>query len=89
MLYKKIVFAVGVLKVIMERVKAVVAQQYDVDEDDITQDTTFDELGAEEEDIVEFLDALSDEFEIDIPPYIADTIENVGDVVKFIKKQVN
>lgn len=73
---------------IMERVKAVVAQQFDVDEDDITGDTSFKDLGAEEFDIAEFLDALSDEFELEIPEYAQDKIETVDDAVKLIKKEI-
>lgn len=74
---------------VIERVKAVVANQFDVDEDDITAETTFAELGADTLDIAELLDALSEEFDCEIPDECADKIETVGDAVKYVKKYMN
>lgn len=74
---------------ITERVKAVVADQFDVDEEDITAETTFEELGADPLDIAELIDALSEEFDCEIPAECADKIETVGDAVKYVKKYMN
>lgn len=71
---------------IIERVKAVVARQFDVSEDDISGDTSFEDLGADQLDMTEFIEALSDEFECDIPEDAADRIETVDDAVKYVKK---
>ena len=77
---------VGVFAVITERVKAVVAGQFDVDEEDISSDTSFKELGADALDISELVDALSEEFECEIPVEYQDSIETVGDAVSCVKK---
>jgi acyl carrier protein len=74
--------------VTMERVKAVIAGQFDVDEDEITSDLTFEELGADAIDIAELLEALSEEFECEIPAVCADSIETVGDAVNCVKKHM-
>lgn len=71
---------------ITERVKAVVANQFDVEEEEINSDMTLGELGADALDIVELVDALAEEFDCDIPQTCADSIETVGDAVKCVKK---
>lgn len=70
----------------MERVKAVVAGQFDVDEDDITPDLSFAEFCADSQDIEELIKALSEEFECEIPASCADGIETVGDAVDCVKR---
>lgn len=71
---------------IAERVKAVVAGQFDVDEDDISNDLSFEELGADQIDVAELIEALADEFEIEIPTEYSDNIVTVGDAVSCVKK---
>jgi acyl carrier protein len=74
--------------VIMERVKAVVAGQFDVDEDDISPELSFKELGADQFDIAELVEALADEFECEIPASCADSIDTVGDAVNCVKRHL-
>ena len=73
---------------IMERVKAVIACQFDVEEDEISSSTTFEELGADSYDITDLLEALSEEFECTIPLTCADSIKTVGDAVNCVKKNM-
>ena len=74
---------------ISERVKAVVAGQFDVDEDEITNDLSFEDLGADQLDVAELIEALADEFDIEIPAECADSIETVGDAVNCVKKNIH
>ena len=71
---------------IIERVRAVVAGQFLIDEDDIASDLSFSELGADTVDIAELVEALAEEFECEIPAECADSIETVGDAVSCVKK---
>lgn len=71
---------------VTERVKAVIAGQFDVLEEDIDSDMTLSELGADPLDIAELIDALAEEFDCDIPASCADGVETVGDAVKCVKK---
>jgi acyl carrier protein len=73
---------------IIERVKAVVACQFDVQEDEISDSTTFEELGADSYDIADLLKALSEEFDCTIPLLCADTVKTVGDAADCVKNSL-
>ena len=50
---------------IFERLRAVIAEQFSINEDSITMDTAFiDDLGADSLDVVELTMALEEEFDI-------------------------
>ena len=70
---------------ILERIKPIIVEQFDVEEDSITSDTKFEEIGADSLDIVELVMALEEEFDIEIPDTAIEDIITVGDAVKFIK----
>jgi acyl carrier protein len=70
---------------LLEKVKVVIVDQLNVEEDDVTEDASFiDDLGADSLDIVELVMALEEEFGISIPDEEAESIKNVGDAVKYI-----
>lgn len=70
---------------IIEKVKAVIVEQLNVEEDDVTEDASFvDDLGADSLDIVELVMALEDKFGISIPDEEAENIKTVGNAVDFI-----
>lgn len=69
-----------------ERVKAVIAGQFDVDESMVTDALTFEELGADVLDVAELIAALSDEFDVEIPEECAQNIATIGDAVNCVKK---
>lgn len=73
---------------VLEKVKALVAEQFDVEEDSLTADTPFEEIGAEPEDVVDFLLALDDEFDIDLSGIDPDRIVTVGDAVDVVKEEL-
>ncbi len=70
---------------LLEKVKAVIVEQLNVEEDDVTEDASFvDDLGADSLDIVELVMALEEEFGISIPDEQAESIKTVGDAVNYI-----
>jgi acyl carrier protein len=70
---------------ILEKVKAVIVEQLNVEEDDVVEDAAFvDDLGADSLDIVELVMALEEEFGIAIPDEDAESIKTVGDAVAYI-----
>ena len=70
---------------LLEKVKAVIVEQLNVEEDDVTEDASFiDDLGADSLDIVELVMALEEEFGISIPDEEAENIKTVGDAVNYI-----
>ncbi len=73
-----------------EEIAAIIAQQFGVDVDDITPETTFDsDLGADSIDIVELSMALEDEYPIgEMAEEDLSGIITVGDLVQYIQNHV-
>ncbi|WP_346895748.1 acyl carrier protein [Clostridium sp. UBA7503] len=72
-----------------EKIRAKIAEQLSIDENDITMDSGFvDDLGADSLDLVELIMALEEEFDMEIPDEDAEKIASVGDVVDYIKARV-
>ena len=70
-----------------DRVKKIVVEHLGVDEDKVTENASFiDDLGADSLDTVELVMAFEEEFGIEIPDDAAETIQTVGDAVKFISE---
>lgn len=70
---------------IYDKVKEVIVEQLNVEEDDVTEDATFvDDLGADSLDIVELVMALEESFGVSIPDEDAEGIKTVGDAVAYI-----
>jgi acyl carrier protein len=70
---------------ILEKVKAVVVDQLNVEEPEVTDEASFiDDLGADSLGIVELVMALEEEFGISIPDEDAEGIKTVGDAVSYI-----
>ncbi len=71
---------------VLEKVKAILSEQFDVEEDTITSDTNIaDDLGADSVDVVDLLMSIEDEFEIEIPDDEVENLKTVGEVVKYIE----
>ena len=69
-----------------EKVKKIIAEVLNVDEDEITMETTFiDDLGADSLDVFQIIMGLEEEFDIEIPNEEAEKIVSVGDAVDQIK----
>ena len=71
---------------VLEKVKAILAEQFDVDEDKITVDTDLQEdLGADSLDVVDLLMSIEDEFEVEVPDEEIENIKTVGALVSYIE----
>jgi len=74
---------------IFEKVKKIVADQLEVDSNDVTPEANFaNDLGADSLDTVELVMALEEEFDIEIPDEAAEQILTVQAVVDYISEQV-
>jgi acyl carrier protein len=72
---------------VAERVKKIVVEHLGVDAEKVAAEASFiDDLGADSLDTVELVMAFEEEFGIEIPDDAAETIQTVGDAVKFIEK---
>ncbi len=73
-----------------EKVKKIIVEVLNVEEADITPETTFiDDLGADSLDVFQIIMGLEEEFDIEIPNEEAEKIVTVGDAVDQIKNAMN
>ncbi|MBR1389950.1 MAG: acyl carrier protein [Lachnospiraceae bacterium] len=73
-----------------EKLKKIIAEVLNVDEEEITMDTTFvDDLGADSLDVFQIIMGLEEEFDIEIANEAAEKITTVGDAVEQIKNALN
>ncbi len=71
---------------IFDKVKSIIVDQLDVDEDKVTLNANIqDDLGADSLDIVDLVMSFEDEFDLEIPDDQVENIKTVGDVVKYIE----
>ena len=71
---------------VLEKVKAILAEQFDVEEDKITADTDLQEdLGADSLGVVDLLMSIEDEFEVEVPDEEIENIKTVGSLVSYIE----
>ena len=73
-----------------EKLKKIIAEVLNVDEEEISMETTFvDDLGADSLDVFQIIMGLEEEFYIEIPNEEAEKIVTVGDAVEQIKSALN
>ena len=76
---------------VLEKVIRMVADQFMIDESEVTADTDFvDDLGADSLDVVELTMALEEEFSLpDTPEVELMNIHTVGDLADYISRVTN
>ena len=73
-----------------EKLKKIIAEVLNVDEEEITLSTTFmDDLGADSLDVFQIIMGIEEEFDIEIPTEEAEKISTVGDAVEQIKNALS
>lgn len=73
-------------KIMLEKVKEIVAESLNVEESTLSETTSFKEdLGADSLDLFEMIMAFEEAFEVEIPSEDLEQITTVGDVVKYIE----
>ncbi|MGL2764195.1 acyl carrier protein [Helicobacter pylori] len=74
---------------LFETIQAVIAEQLEIDVSQVTPEAKFmKDLGVDSLDIVELIMALEERFGIEISDEQAEKIVNVGDVMRYIEKQL-
>ena len=73
-------------KIMLEKVKEIVAESLNVEESTLSETTSFKEdLGADSLDLFEMVMAFEEAFVVEIPSEDLEQITTVGDVVKYIE----
>ena len=73
-----------------EKLKKIIAEVLNVDPDEITMETTFqDDLGADSLDVYQIIMGIEEEFDIEIPAESAEQVTTVEEAVEMIKNAAN
>jgi len=70
---------------IFERVRKIICDQFDLDPEAVTEDTTLDDVNADSLDIYDLAQSLEVAFDITFREEALDEIKCVGDIVRFIE----
>ena len=72
---------------ILEKIRSIIAEQLDLDEETITMDSDcVEDLGADSLDMVDLVMSFEDEFEIEVPDEAVEKVKTVGDIVRYIEE---
>ena len=76
---------------LLEKLKALVAEQLGVEEDSITMDTNFaDDLGVDSLDIVELTMAMEEQFQLEeMSEEDLAQVQTVGDLVRYLQNKLD
>ena len=70
-----------------EKIRAYLASELDISEDEITRDTTFESLGVDSLDTVEMVMDLEQELGVELE--VEEKIATVGELVDFVESKVD
>lgn len=74
---------------VFETIRKLLADQLDLEESEITMDSTLlEDLGADSIELVDLVMSIEDEYGIEVPDDATDDIRTVGDAVRFIENLV-
>lgn len=75
---------------VFDTVRRLLADQLDIDEEEITMDSTLlEDLGADSIELVDLIMSVEEEYNIEVPDDAADDIRTVGDAVHYIENLVD
>ena len=73
---------------VFDKIREIISDKLGISEDEITMDTSFEDLGADSLDIVELIMAIEEEYDVQVSDTEAEKAKTVGDVVKYINTLV-
>lgn len=72
----------------LEKIKEILSEQFDVDEEYITLDTMFeDDLDADYIDMIDLAMTFEDEFSVEVPDEALEKFKSVADVIDFLEQR--
>lgn len=69
-----------------EAIRDMIVDRFGVQSESVTPEMTFDDLGADSLDIVEFVMEIEDQFEIQFEDERIEELKNIGDAVDYIEE---
>lgn len=74
---------------ILDTIIAIVAEQFGMDTDELSEDTVLSEIGADDLDIADLVLSLEDAFDMDVSIDEANALRTVGDLADLAEKAVS
>ncbi len=68
----------------MKTIKEIISRQTDIDEDNLSEDTTIEEITSDSLDIVEMLMEIEEAFDMDISDEDAKKLTTIGELCNYI-----
>ena len=72
---------------LFEEIKKVICEQLEVEPEEVTMDTTFEDLGADSLDLFQVVIEIEERYGIQLEE--AESIKSVRDAVEYVEKKVN
>lgn len=72
---------------IFEEIRDVICEKLEVEKEEVSIDTTFEELGADSLDLFEVVIELEEKYNIELED--AEKIKTVQDAVKYVEEKIN
>ena len=72
---------------IFEEIKKVICEQLEVEPEEVTMDTTFEDLGADSLDLFQVVIEIEERYGIQLEE--VESIKSVRDAVEYVEKKVN
>ena len=72
---------------IFEEIREVVCEQLGVEENEVTMETTFEDLGADSLDLIQVVIELEEKFGIQLED--AERIKSIKDAVEYVQSKIN
>lgn len=71
---------------VFEKLRAIICDYLEVDEDEVSPETSFEDLGADEIDMVDIAMSIEDDFRVEITEETLESFVTVGDAVRFLQE---
>ena len=71
---------------VFEKIKNIIVEQLNVEEEGLTLETSFEELGVDSLDLFQIVIEIEEEFNVQIED--AEAIKTIGDAVKFVESKI-
>ncbi len=71
---------------IFEKIKAIICEQFGVEDDVVTLGMSFEELDADELDMVDIAMSIEDEFNTEITDEVLEQFRTISDIVNYLEE---
>ena len=73
---------------VFEKIRKLIVGKLGIGEEEIKEETTFEDLRIDSLEVFEIIMALEDEFHLEIPNEDVENIKNIADINKYIQSKV-